>query len=145
METFNAPGHPFDGAPIVHRYTRAQAIADGSLVDVSETAREAGLRLPTALTQAVWNDCVAWTAEDKKKSRSIGGQDPGGRLWDVLSMARFNLAVRKNTPITEELLYSIRRLPRPGRGRRQRVVLKLTITGGDSGEPVITILEPNED
>ena len=56
-----------------------------------------------------------------------------------------HLAVRKNTPITEELLYSIRRLPRPGRGRRQRVVLKLTITGGDNGEPVITILEPNED
>ena len=145
METFNQPGHPFDGAPIVHRYTRAQAIADGSLVDVSDAAREAGLRLPTALTKAVWNDCVEWTEQDKKKSRSIGGQDERGRLWDVLSMARFNLAVRKNTPITEELLYSIRRLPRPGRGRRQRVVLKLTITGGDNGEPVITILEPNED
>ena len=55
-ETFEAPGHPFDGAPVVHRYTRAQAIADGSLVDVSDTAREAGLRLPTALTRAVWND-----------------------------------------------------------------------------------------
>ena len=145
MKSSDAPGHPFDGAPVVYRYTRADGIADGSLVDVSETAREAGLRLPTALTRAVWSDCVEWTDEDRAKSRSIGGQDERGRLWDVLWMAKVNLAMRKTKPITEPLVYEVRRLPRPGRGRRQRVQLKLTITGGDNGEPVITILEPDED
>ena len=145
METFDAPGHPFDGAPVVHQYTRTEAITDGSLVNVTETAREAGLRLPTALTRAVWNDCVEWTEEDRAKSRAIARQDEDGRLWDVLWMAKVNLAMRKKMPITEPLVYSIRRLPRPGRGRTQRVQLKLTITGGDSGEPVITIIEPDED
>ena len=36
-------------------YTRAQAIADGILVDVSETAREAGFNIPVALTRTVWD------------------------------------------------------------------------------------------
>ena len=43
-------------------YSRAQAIADGVLVDISSTAREAGLAWPVAMTQAAWADCVAWTS-----------------------------------------------------------------------------------
>jgi len=44
---------------VVFRYTRAQAIEDGVLVDVTPTARECGFRLPVAVTQGVWCDCVA--------------------------------------------------------------------------------------
>ena len=32
----------FENADLIHRYTRADAIADGVLIDVSATAREAG-------------------------------------------------------------------------------------------------------
>jgi type I site-specific restriction endonuclease len=39
------------GEPI-HSYTRADAFADGYLVDVTDTAREAGFRFPVALTRA---------------------------------------------------------------------------------------------
>jgi len=39
--------------PVIDAYSRAQAIEDGVLVDVSATAREAGLRYPVALTRAV--------------------------------------------------------------------------------------------
>jgi Family of unknown function (DUF6573) len=48
----------FDGAETVHLYTRADAIADGVLIDVSAVAREAGIRYPVALTRAVWERCV---------------------------------------------------------------------------------------
>lgn len=44
----------FANAVLVHAYTRAQALADGMLVDVSEVAREAGFKVPVALTAAVW-------------------------------------------------------------------------------------------
>ncbi len=37
-------------------YTRAQALDDGFLVDVSELAKEAGFRFPVALTRAAWAD-----------------------------------------------------------------------------------------
>ena len=40
----------FDDADLVHRYTRADAIRDGVLIDVSAVAREAGIRYPVTLT-----------------------------------------------------------------------------------------------
>ena len=52
--------HPVFG-PTVYTYTRAQALADGVLIDAGPLAREAGLRFPVALTGAAWQDCVAWT------------------------------------------------------------------------------------
>ena len=44
----------WDDAEIIYAYTRAQAIEDGELVDVSETARESGIKFPVAVTRAVW-------------------------------------------------------------------------------------------
>ena len=35
-------------------YSRAEALADGVLVDVSERARRAGIKYPTACTHSVW-------------------------------------------------------------------------------------------
>jgi hypothetical protein len=34
----------FERSDMIHSYTRAEAIADGVLIDVSETAKEAGFR-----------------------------------------------------------------------------------------------------
>ena len=44
----------FSPDDLIHSYTRQQAIEDGVLMDVSETAKEAGVRFPVALTRAVW-------------------------------------------------------------------------------------------
>ena len=68
----------FFGKPI-YSYTRAQAIADGALIDVSTTAREAGIVWPVAMTSAAWADCVEWTdATEARKGYS--GQSESGRL-----------------------------------------------------------------
>jgi hypothetical protein len=42
----------FSGEDLIHSYSRAEAIADGVLVDVTPVAREAGIRFPVALTRA---------------------------------------------------------------------------------------------
>jgi hypothetical protein len=44
----------FDNDDLIHSYSRARALADGALVDVSAVAREASIRFPVALTRAVW-------------------------------------------------------------------------------------------
>jgi len=67
---------------LIYAYTRAQAIEDGVLVDVSETAREAGFRWPVALTAEVWG------LIENIPPRFEGIQDVEGRLWDVLWMAK---------------------------------------------------------
>src|SRR5262249_56271618 len=79
---------------IISRYTRAQAIEDGVLVDVTEQAKETGLLLPTVIT-----DHVHHTLEDIPKESL--GQDYRGRLHDVLWMAYLRLRGRKSKGITE--------------------------------------------
>ena len=49
---------PFAGAEVLYAYTRKQALADGVQIDVSEMAREAGLKFPVYLTRAVWENYV---------------------------------------------------------------------------------------
>jgi hypothetical protein len=121
-------------------YTRAQAIADGELIDVTETACEAGFRVPVAMTAAAWADCVAWTATDSARQVS---QDETGRLWDVLWMAV--LAARRAGNDSRRA-FQFYRVPRVGRSVRPRLVtLHLLIGPGDECEPVITIMAPNED
>ena len=74
---------PFDDAPVIHRCTRAEAIRDGMLTDVTETAREAGFKIPVAVTAAVQDQCVRWTDDDARRKPRVH-QDEDSRLWDVL-------------------------------------------------------------
>src|SRR3990167_8912386 len=66
---------------VIYAYSRAQAIEDGVLVDVSETAREAGFKFPVAVTRTLWNGYITPLEESRK-----WGQSESGRLWDVVYM-----------------------------------------------------------
>ena len=126
---------------VISTYTRAQAIEDGVLVDVGSTAQEAGFKWPVALTVGAWTDCVAWTEDE---SRQQVYQDESGRLWDVLYMASY--AIRSSKDSSDRLLFQLYRVPRDGHSTEAiHVTLKLIVGPGDAGEPVITILLPNED
>lgn len=126
---------------VISIYTRVQAIEDGQLIDVSETAREAGFKYPVALTAAAWADCVAWTDDDNKKQTY---QDESGRLWDMLFMASHGIQTSKTSG--DRLSFQLYRVPRNGRSAKAVLItLKLIIGPGDTPEPVITILLPNED
>lgn len=131
----------FFGKPIF-TYTRADAIADGVLVDVSDVAREAGFVVPVALSCAAWGDMVAWTAEDSARQCP---QDEPGRLWDVLNLARYRIKLA-DKGASGELGFSVLRVPRGGNATRPvRAHLMLHSGAGDNGEHVMTIMLPNED
>lgn len=121
---------------VIYAYTRAQAIEDGVLVDVTPTAREAGFRYPVALTSAVWLGVVE--PDDKAKRH---GESVAGRLWDVLWMAYHAIRAAKNRDLDT---VPFRLLATRG-GIRETVDLKAVCGPGDRGEPVITIMEPSED
>ena len=135
----------FADAPVVHRYSRTQCIADGMLVDVTETAREAGFTVPTAITAAVQDQCVRWTEEDARRKPQVY-QDEEGRLWDVLRMAACKAReVARSGRNASASNFQIIVVPRPGHGRRRLQTLKLVIGPGDAAEPVATIMLPEED
>ena len=72
----------FWGEPI-SVYSHQQALREGVLVDVSEMAKEAGIRYPTAVSRRLWDE---WIVPDDASREA--GQDEKGRLWDVLWMLR---------------------------------------------------------
>lgn len=130
----------FDQSDLIHAYTRAQAIADGVLVDVTQHAKEAGFKVPVALTQAAYFECVAW--DDRDELAKPCGQSVSGRLWDVLWMA-FQAARKTDGNVAP---FSLLRVPREGDSLEATMVdLVLTIHPGDAGEPVCTIMEPGQD
>jgi hypothetical protein len=132
--------HPFFGK-VISVYTRAQALADGVLIDAGPMAQEAGFRWPVAITAAAWEDCVAWTDADSERQIH---QDQSGRLWDVLFMAAFEARVRADAG--QQLLFELYRVPRNGRSTdAELTTLKLVVGPGDDRNPVMTILLPRED
>lgn len=48
-------GGPWDGFRVIYVYTRAQAIEDGVLIDISDWAEEYGFTYPVAVTSYVWS------------------------------------------------------------------------------------------
>lgn len=69
-------------ADVIHVYTRAQALADGALSDISRLATEAGFRYPVAVTAAVWH--ILEPSDDLARL----GQSATGHAWDVLQVLR---------------------------------------------------------
>ncbi|MDE0377614.1 MAG: hypothetical protein OXI20_00055 [Rhodospirillales bacterium] len=127
--------------PVIHAYTRAQAIEDGILVDVSETAREAGFKIPVALTRAVWDRLVALPEGYQ------GFQDESGRLWDVLWMAHYYAVRASNSDRVRMcvLVRDIRKDLRDSHRPPRRHFPIVAIGAGDQAEPVITVMFPEDD
>ena len=121
---------------VIHVYTRAQAIEDGVLIDVTETAKEAGFRVPVALTAAVWAEYVA-------VPDGVEAQDEAGRLWDVLWMCRFGIASTKGQGSVIRFSLHVRNDNRAG--EPPLVTLKAICGPDDDGAPCVTILLPDED
>lgn len=129
------------GWPVIHSYSRAQAITDGVLVEVpAAIAAEAGWTCHVAMTRAAWEDCVAWDDTDNDRKGSV--QDEQGRLWDVLWMAsRFTRGKHAS-----RALFPVHRVPRTGRATVPRKVILAAVAGpGDNGELTITIMQQGED
>jgi hypothetical protein len=125
-----------DFGPVVYAYTRAQAIADGFQIDVTATAKEAGICFPLFITRGVYEKCVAVPP-------GVTGQDEAGRLWDVVWMTRF--AIIRSRPGVSRLTVA---LYVRNDDQRPRLV-KLIATAGamdiDNPAPAITIMLPEED
>lgn len=144
----------FTADEMVSSYSRADAIADGDLIDVSSTAKEAGIRYPVALSRAVWARYVEFDAAALEGQ----GQSVSGRLWDVLWMFRSQAKNTDGAALRFRLHVAKRDAgdwqtnedhPEPGTGLTREthrlVTLKAIIGPGDTAAPVITILTPDED
>jgi hypothetical protein len=115
-------------------YTHCQALADGTLVDVTETGKEVGFNLPVAISATLHKRLTPTMAE------AALGQDYDGRLWDVLWLANFtfNLA---DLGMDAVVFTTIQKEIDAKSGRPQNAELRLRAIRGpdDKDESKITI------
>jgi hypothetical protein len=120
-------------AEILYSYTRAEALADGTLVDVSIEGREVGITVPVALTSALFETIIAIPKDS--------GQDQRGRTHDVLFMAA--CAARRARDSSEPRV-EFKLLMTTQENRLATLTLLVDIGPGDLSEPVITIGYPED-
>lgn len=118
---------------LIYSYTREQAIEDGVLIDVSEMAREAGVKHPVAVTYTLWYGYIEPDPDAKFLGQSIEG-----RLWDVLWMFRVKAFVSVDSQFQFKVYFIMRK-------ELKLAELKAVCGPGDNLEPVITIMLPEED
>ncbi len=127
---------PWAGFEVIHTYTRAQAIADGVLVDVSAQARECGFVTHTVMTATLFADCERWAKET-------------ARSGNEYTADRF---------VRRVLCFACEMIRAAPRGRdTDRIELPLSrfsgipttalvhIGPGDDAEPVVTLMYPGEE
>ena len=122
--------------PVIYTYTRKQAIADGVQVDVTQTAKEAGISYPVFLTRSVFDAYVAVPA-------GVECQDEAGRLWDVIWMLRFAIIRSRGHGDRVPVALYVRN------DNQRAKLVKLIATCGpldfDDPAPAITVMLPDED
>ena len=149
------------GEPICG-YSRAQAIADGELVDVSGLVTPCPFKYPIAMTRAAYFATIAaggtWAPEDNPRANFNSGDDVGavevlklpsgqdfaGRTWDVFQTLLFALAAIHAGRTTDKIWFSVL-VDVKGNGRKEKVDLYSVCGPGDDAAPVLTIVLRGED
>lgn len=126
-------GNPWQDAEIIHAYSRAQALADEVLIDLTEWAREAGFSIPVALTRGVW--------ELLEPPAGMPEEDVAARAWDMLSALRD--AIASVSGVDQVRFAPVFALERGAAARP--VALWAKVGPGDRGEPVLTVMREGED
>jgi len=121
---------------VIYSYTRKQAVADGVQVEVTSTAKEAGISFPVFLTRSVFDSCVAVPP-------NVQGQDEAGRLWDIVWMLRF--AISRSRPGSDRISVALY----VRNDNRAAKLVKLIAQCGpldmNDPQPAITVMMPDED
>ena len=118
----------FEEADLIHSYSRVQALADGVLVDVSPLARLLGFRYPMAVTAGVY---AAVTTGVTSEAALQGRMD---RMLRALPEA-----VRQGAADEDTIEFTVALTP------QLSLSLRSSIGPGDTPDPVLTVLLPDED
>lgn len=131
----STPSHKNDEPNVIFSYSRKQAIDDGVLVDVTDTAKLVGFKHHTVVTQAVWGGCIE--SEDSEKQLA--------RLSAVLraAMTAVRESLKASEP-TDRVYFTVSHDAPPSPYPRD-TKLYMVCGPGDTAAPVLTIMEIGED
>ena len=122
--------------PVIYAYTRKQAVADGVQVEVTKTAKEAGISFPVFLTRTVYDAYVTVPP-------NVSGQDEAGRLWDVVWMVRF--AILRSRNHTDRVPVALYVRNDNTRAKLVKLIAQCGPLDMDDPQPAITVMLPEDD
>ena len=128
--------------PVIHSYTRAQAIDDGVLVEIPESAsRAAGFRVPMTMTASAWGVTVGFGTDLAELLLKATAVLAAAMLEYRQSEHRARMGLGE--PVGDRLAFAYDAEREDG--GVDVVQLLLVIGPGDAGEPVGTVMLPSED
>lgn len=119
----------WEDVDMIHTYTRAQAIADGVLIEVTDLVRkhEIPFKVPVAIARGIACDL------DLIDDDGVLDEDRAVRLLKAAAIEAARTA--RERPSNSLLTFEVRRHP-----GAPVVKVYVSIDGGDHGEPVLTIM-----
>ncbi len=124
---------------MISLYSRADALRDGVLIEANrDTCREAGISWPVAVTDHLWGYI------EPDNLAEMPGQSVSGRLWDLLWMFASAAKMSRGESLIK---FRVSFQMKTGRTRsRIETIIIIGVCGpGDDGEPVITLMLPEDD
>lgn len=128
--------------PVIHSYSRAEAIDDGVLVEVPEIAsRAAGFKVPTAMTATAWGSTVGFGTDLAELLMKATAVLAAAMMEYRQSEHRARMGLAE--PVGDRLAFAYDAEREDG--GVDVVQLVMVIGPGDEGEPVGTVMLPGED
>jgi uncharacterized protein DUF6573 len=115
-------------------YTRAEALADGWLIDVSDPAKEAGLLYSVAVTADVWVECI-------RIPEGLECDTEANRVWNIVWLLTCEIILEKRE--VDEITFRMYVRQAPNR-LPQRVTLRAVCEPDDNGNPCLTVMLAEE-
>jgi hypothetical protein len=131
---------------LVYSYTRSDALRDGVLVALSH-AQAVGFRVPVAITDAAYAECIAWLGADPRLSDILCLREEIV-LWAAVMEAKAHRRRLQagSTERPDRIDFIVETVVlREGKADLIQVPLYMVIGPGDNAEPVGTILRVGED
>ena len=126
--------------PIIHSYSRAEAIRDGVLLDVTEIAKQFRFRYPVAVTSNLYHTYIV-PNEDLGKS----GETIENRLGLVFAELFYAIKGISNNNPQSRIQFSVEFLMDAINDEFEEIDLIADCGPGDDLSPVITIMLPEDD
>ena len=124
--------------PIIHSYTRADAIRDGVLLDISDTAKKFGFKYQVAVTSNLYQTYIV-----PNENLGNSGQTSESRLELVL--AELYYAIKGLDKHSTRINFKVEFLMDSIKEEFKEIDIIADCGPGDTLEPVITIMLPEDD
>ena len=122
---------------VIYKYTRAEAIEDGVLIDQPLTglAHQYGINFHCAMSQALYA-LIKPPGTGEEVTKEIEW-----RMWDMLTMFRDAVWYDQNKSHQLTFVFGLTKRP----GQFEEITVKAVCGPGDDETPVLTFMLPDED